>query len=263
MPGDRFHNEREDLARRLDEVIRKYLADAGIPKVNDRGGYVFGDQSIGQHPSSREMRFFLDDLAAFTPELIARIQTEALSEYPRWTVVPQFHTREFTVSARSVRFGDRPVKGTVTASTPAYQEWLRESRAFDEESFGPARRIFQFVTSRVPGLLPRVERERFVFVAAVRKQDKAALVWLLMTPAVGNAVFRERNSPVCKHAVTADGVVYPEFCRDFSPYTDREPAAWLKLFDRANRTETEPKLVTPQGEPLGTVRIEGYLEETL
>src|SRR5436305_767302 len=135
MSRDSFTAEREGLAGLLDEVIRSYLADAGVPAVNDRGAYVFGEQSIGRYPSAREMRFFLDDLAALTPELIARIQAEVLSVYPRWKVVPQFHTRAFTVSAKSVRFDDCIVRGVVRAETPAYQEWLRESLAFDEEHF--------------------------------------------------------------------------------------------------------------------------------
>jgi hypothetical protein len=260
MPTSNFVAERAAVAAKLDAAIRRSLAVAKIPEVNDRGGYVFGEFAIGTHPSTREMRFFLEDVNAFIPELIARIRDEVLSAYPKWKIVPQFHTQEFTISAKMVKFGEKLVRGEVIAETPAYQEWWRATVALDEENYGPARRMFRLVTSRVRKLLPRVAEERFAFVAAFRKQDEGACVWLLMAPDL-NAVFREKYGPVQTFAVTADGVVHPEFCRDFSPLSGREPAAWLKLFDRPKATESRAELGIFKGPKVGTVIIEEYLTD--
>jgi hypothetical protein len=55
-------------------VIREYIRDMGIPSVNDVFEEVFGRYAIGRYPSIPEMRFFIHDLAAFTPELIHRLR---------------------------------------------------------------------------------------------------------------------------------------------------------------------------------------------
>lgn len=258
MPSEAFREERAAVAAKLRDVLERFLADAGIPPVNDRGEDVLGENAIGTHPSTRRMLFFLHDLSAFTPELIASIRAGVLTEFPRWKIVPQFHTRRFTISAKTVDFGEKSARGEVTADTPAYRQWWRESVAFDEAAFGEARRVFRFVTGLVPPLLPRVAKKRFVCVAAFRQGNKGAGVWLLTAPGTG-AVFREKYGPLRTFAVTADGTVHPEFCRDFWPHTDRRPAAWLKLFDRKDATEAVSDLFSPDGKKVGTVRVPEYL----
>jgi hypothetical protein len=260
MPSESFVKERAAVAEKLREVVQRYLDDADIPEVNDRGEAVFGENAIGTHPSTREMRFFLHDLKPFTPELIARIRKGVLAEFPKWKIAPQFYRQRFTISAKSVDFGEKSARGEITTDTPAYQKWWRDAVAVDEASFGEDRKVFRFVTGLVPGVLPRVAKERFVCVAAFSSDGTSAGVWLLAAPEE-NAVFREKYGPLRKFAVTADGVVHPEFCKDFWPHTDRQPAAWLKLFIRKDGTETEPDLFSPEGKKVGTVRVPEYLTD--
>jgi hypothetical protein len=260
MPSESFVKERAAVAAKLREVLERFLADAGIPEVNERGEEVLGEHAIGTHPSTREMRFFLHDLNAFTPELIARIRKDVLAEFPKWTIVPQYHRQTFTISPKTVGFGEQSARGEIAADTPAYQKWWRDAVAFDEASFGDAGRAFRFVTGLVPGLLPRVAKERFVCVTAFSNDGKSAVVWLLTAPDV-SAVFRENYGPVQKFAVTADGTVHPEFCKGFWPYTDRQPAAWLKMFARKNATGAKSDLFSPEGKKVGTVRIAEYLTD--
>ena len=42
--------------------------------MDDRLKEVYGEFALGKFPQTREMRFFLEDIRGFTPELIARIR---------------------------------------------------------------------------------------------------------------------------------------------------------------------------------------------
>ncbi len=264
MPSEAFQIERAQVAEKLTAAVSRYLKDAGIPPVNDRGGEVFGENAVGTHPSTRRMLFFLEDVNTFTPELIARIRSEVLAHHPRWTIVPQFQRQQFTVSAKTVKFGDRVARGEVTAYTPAFAEWLRETRRLEDAWFGAARRAFQYAVGRVPGLLPRLKKAPAVCVAALRGEDMA-FVWVLMRPP-GELDFRERKGCTEKHAVTADAVtgvavVHPEFCKDFRPYTERDPAGWLKMLRRPLGKTGVIKVYGPDRKPAGTVTIDEYLSD--
>src|SRR5438067_2396807 len=98
----RFEREREKIFLRLDEEIRAALSEDRIPDVTESFQQVFGDQSIGEFPDTREMRFFIEDVAAFTPGLISRLRYLVSKEFPRWIVVPQFEDCAFEVSNTGV-----------------------------------------------------------------------------------------------------------------------------------------------------------------
>ena len=76
-------SEREELSDLLEIVVRQYLQDTAIPAVNDTYEEVFGHSAIGRYPSTPEMRFFMEDLAAFTPELANRLRTQVLSQFKK------------------------------------------------------------------------------------------------------------------------------------------------------------------------------------
>src|SRR5262249_15435664 len=219
-----FRAERERIGELLEKVLRQYLADAGVPPVNDTYEYVLSDQGIGKYPSAREMRFFLEDLAAFTPELANRLRDRVLSRFKSWTLVPQYAEMTFTVHADGVRFGRRKVQGPISEATEDYQAWLRAARRYDEERKGEVRRQVRRVVPLIQAAIPSVGRHRYAVLAAFqipeapeRKED--TVVWVL-TEGGAEEPHLSPGATFKQHAVTAGGAVEPAFCGKYWPTTD-------------------------------------------
>ncbi len=217
-------SEREELADLLETVVRQYLQDAAIPAVNDTFEEVFGKSAIGRYPATPQMRFFIEDLAAFTPELANRLRTQVLSQFQAWTVVPQYVEREFTVSASGVWFGAKRIAAPITDATEDYQRWLRVSRRYDEKRKGPLRRQFRYLTPLIPAAIPVVRMEQVAVLAAFDTfvpptWDGHPVVWVLTKGGREKPVVSPGNGGGRTHTVTGKGRVEPEFSQKYWPTT--------------------------------------------
>jgi hypothetical protein len=228
MFSGRFHRERANLALRLDEEIRASLSDDKIPAVNDALVEVFGEFSIGTFPETREMRFFLGDVRAFSPGLIARLRRLVANEFPRWTVVPQLEECGFLVTATGVVFGDNWVRASVTSETPAFQEWRARAEQVDANKYGPLRHQLAWLRPRVREALGPLESERATLLGAFQGlQTESSVLWVL-SAAVGGRTCLDWAAPHSKIAAypVVGGAIAPEGVKGSS----RAPEAWLTAF---------------------------------
>lgn len=257
--GRSFQKQREALALRLDEVIRACLSADRVPAVSAAAIEVFGKFSIGTHPQRREMRFFLGDLAAFTPRLVNRLSTLVAREFPKWAVVPQFDSCVFTVTANGVAFGDSVARGTVTEGTTGFKEWLAAAREYDSKQYGPLRRQLEHLCPRLPEAVRCAADRGWAAVAAFdfyspQRWDGGPVVWVVLSPEVAEATVspatRLRSS-----AVSASGFVFPEYSREWPWYSEEPPAATLATyeFEAANRNALT--LLGTGKQPLGSLSI--------
>jgi hypothetical protein len=241
--------ERDDLAGLLESVVRQYLQDAAIPAVNDTFEEVFGRYAIGRFPCKPQMRFFLEDLAAFTPELANRLRAQVLSRFEEWTVVPQYGEQEFTVAASGVWFGAKKITAPITEATGDYQRWLRSARRYDEECKGPLRRQFRYLTPLIPAAVPVVRKKQLAVLAAFDTFVPPAweghpVVWVLtrggrkkpeMRPGYGGQTY----------TVTSKGAVEPEFSQKYWPATRVPSPFFLHAHEFSWKDRHRLELVLP------------------
>jgi hypothetical protein len=237
-----FYDERERIGELLETVLRQYLADAAVPPVSDTFEYVMGQHAIGKYPSTREMRFFLEDLAAFTPELANRLRRRVLARFKSWSVVPQYAEMTFTVYADGVRFRRRKISEPITETTKDYQSWLQAAREYDEGRKGEDHRQYRHVVPLITDAVATVRRQRHAVLACVqlpdapeRKED--SVVWLL-TEGGEEPPRLAPGMTFKKHTVTAAGAVEPGFCQRYWPATDVPSPYFLlaHLFAWRNRS---------------------------
>lgn len=218
-----FDEERGAVAKLLREVVENYLKEARIPPVNDVYEHTFGRFAIGEFPSTREMLFYLHDVAAFTPELINRIRYRVLSKFKKWTIVPQYHIQQCSVSVRGVSFGARMVSAEVNEKTASYRRWMSSILEEQEVWFGPIRRQFQIVKPMLSAALPLVRKHKVAVLAAFDRYvppfwSGNPVVWVLTKggskePEIAPGERRRT------HTVTAAGEIEPTYCEKYWPYT--------------------------------------------
>ncbi|QJW95438.1 hypothetical protein [Frigoriglobus tundricola] len=261
MPSARFYHEREQLALGLDEVIRGCLSADRVPVVNGAAEDVFGEYAIGTFPERHEMRFFLGDLSAFTPRLVNALRGLAADQFPKWSVVPQFDTHVFTITAKAVVFRDRVVRGAVDDRTPAYVEWLAAAREYDAKRYGPIREQLQYLRPRLSDALRAAGGAGLAVAGAFdfyvpHFWGGNPVVWLVVGPALAETgVEVEAGSVLRTSALTASGFVFPEYTRRFGAYTDEPPAGRLVTIEFGRSDQGRLTLKGSDGRLVGPIVV--------
>lgn len=223
MPGRSFFRERENLALRLDEVIRGYLSDTQVPPVTDTAEKVYGEFALGKFPETREMRFFLGELTCFTPEFANRLMRVVGREFKKWAVVPQYGERAFVVTVEGVDFDGERVSGSVSSDALAYVTWLDRSKEYDERTFGPLRRQLSFLRPLicdVAAAKPDTAVRLAAFDTFIPPFSKGGTVLWVLAPGPSNVGKAAEAKADWKTAVTADGLIRPRYCQEYFPSTD-------------------------------------------
>jgi hypothetical protein len=217
-----------------------------------------------------EMRFFLEDLAAFTPELINRLRKQVLSRFRKWTVVPQYEDQTFTVSPNGVQFNKHIITTAIRQSTEAYQQWLQGARKCDERIRGPLRRQFRYVVPLLPAAIRQVRKSKVVVLAAFDRfvpniWKGRPVVWVLTQGGKKEPVMTPGQGQLT-HVVFRDGVVEPSYCEKYWPRTEVQAPFFLHVheFSWRNRHRLEVKLPGFVDEPdklLGIVQVDELIRD--
>lgn len=254
----RFEREREAIYVRLGEAIRASLAEDQIAPIDDALAECFGHQSIGKFADTREMRFFLSAVEAFTPCLIRRLQRLLKEEFPKWSVVPQYEECEFTVFPSHVRFGDILVQEDVTTETTTLREWQVRAIEIREQKYGPLRRQLGWLRSRMKDSLNQLSTSQVVILGVFgHSRWGGHAVWMLERPeavlglpgsvdVLPESIF---TSAPESYPVDAHGTIHPMFTREYRSPGGKGPAAWLLLFHNDSKdlpNEVEVYRRTPQ-----------------
>jgi hypothetical protein len=265
-----FYVEREQIASQLEAVLQHYLADKGIPPVNETCEEVFGKESIGRFPSAREMRFYIDDIAAFTPELADLLRDQVLSVFKKWKLVAQYSDEVFTVSYRGVSFGDHEIVPSLTTVTDEYRRWLHAARRDDEERRGPLRRQFRHLLPLIPAAIPLARKHNVAVLAAFDRYIQPGwggdpVVWVL-TPGGKEEPFLRPGAGHIGRTVTSEGAIEPPRCRRYWPMTEIVPPYFLHAheFPWASREQLELVLPGWKGAPdqvIGPVMVESLIRD--
>jgi len=203
--------EAVDVAPVLKAVVRSFLERTNAPRYNEVLEEVFGAFAVGEHPQTREMRFFLEHLESFTPAFFTLLQTDVVNRFPRWSVVPQYNEAVVEIHADGFVFDGRTrVRGPVTDAHPAYVAWDRRAHELRERRSGPRWRQLQYLGDTLPGRLAELGTARAVHLATFDVEGAAHrfAVWVLVRDeddyGLGSDVAATRFS-----RVTPEGVILP------------------------------------------------------
>lgn len=251
----RFQSECSGITKRLEKITRRYLRDGGFPTHNEILEEVFGEYAIGEYPSDRTLCFFVGDLDAFTPAFIRILQEHVLSDYPLWRLLAQFEEKSIGIYPQGVWLGDHWVEGSFTASHPAYRNWLHDAEQYRERRFGPLRRQLAYVRRLIPAARATASRRRFcvlgVFDCYAPPHASNHSIWILQTINPGEVEHLPNCGPIRSSAVSNDGTIYPQFCKEFEPYTDVNPPYWLVTYLLDPAPPHEFVIMDEKGEVVG------------
>ncbi|TVP97183.1 MAG: hypothetical protein EA381_15710 [Planctomycetaceae bacterium] len=105
--------------------------------------------------------------------------------------------------------------------------------------------------------MKQADTNTFAYLAAFNGYRLRAgnAVWMLQTTNPSDLRLDTEYAPIREVAVTADGTIHPEFCKDFWPYTDVSPPYWLLAYLVKDQTQTNFKLIDEDGNRVGSLTI--------
>jgi hypothetical protein len=260
----RFGREREEIAELLRRVISGYLEDNGSPEYNEILEPVFDDDSIGESPPDRTMCFFVGDLDVFTPGFIRLLRERVLTEYPLWRLLAQFEEKGIGIYPQGAWLGGDWVEGEFDGSHPSYRAWFQDAEDYRERRYGTLRRQLDHVRRVIPAALGEVRRSGFTLLGAFDRYQPprpGQAIWLLQSSATRELSLDIGTGPIRTSPVGEDGSIYPQFCKEFSPYTDVDPPFWLVTY-LADLTASHVFVMkNSRGEAIGTVSVAEIVED--
>jgi hypothetical protein len=189
------------------------------------------------------MCFFVDHLAAFTPEFVRLLQHEVLSKFPLWRLLAQYSEKQIGVYPSGAWIGAQWVECPFDAAHPSYRAWLRDAQEYHEKRFGPLRRQLNYLCGKILNAREIVNQRGVAVLAVFDCFDPLYhpehAVWFLQARSPNELCLVSEYAPHRTSAVSASGEIYPQYCREFVPHTDVAPPFWLVtyLLPPANRHE--------------------------
>lgn len=225
--------ERQRIGPLLRKTIARYLRAERVPPIDDALQQVFGRYAIGEFPHDRSMFFFLGDPGAITPRLLHMLQDKVLSKFPLWRLVAQYEEKQIGVYPGYLWIDGKPIVRQLGPRNAAYVCWLQEAYQRKEAKYGPLIRQLKYLRGILPPAFDEAGRKRFKVVATcdrlfLSKGHHAA--WVLHTLDTTWIRVNSKFSPLHTFAVGQDATIFPEYCEDFAPYTDKQPDYWLAAY---------------------------------
>ncbi len=230
-----FELERRKVHKRLKAALEDFISKEGVSPVNDCYELVMGDYAIGEYPSTREMRFFLEDASLFTHRLALQIKKKIVDYCPKWSIVPQYGARTFVVNSNGVRFNETGRTIPYLSMTSKFDDWIAETAAYDEETKGPLRRQFTFIPKLLPNAIKDLETSKAIVLAAFDRfvppiWNGRPVLWLL----TAGSEDHPRVSPgeeKLSHPVTKRGAIEPQYAKKYFPSTNNPPPYLLQVHE--------------------------------
>ena len=132
------------------------------------------------------------------------------------------------------------------------------SEQFDERQNGPLRRQLEYLKRLFPAAMKEARASTYSYLATFDgyQVHEGNAVWVLQTKNDDELRLDTEYAPIRASAVTSDGVIHPQFCRDFWPYTESSPPFWLMAYIVENRTQTKFRLIDGNDKPVGAITID-------
>jgi hypothetical protein len=223
--------ERMQIVPDVRETIVAFLRTAQLPPLDDALQLLFGRNAIGEFPQDRSIWFFLGEPRGIAPPLLHALQNEVLATFPLWRLVAQYEEKKLGIYPRYLWIDGTAIEGVLSPTEPAYVQWRKEADQVREAKYGPLRRQLRHLRQILPTAFDEVRNCRFKVLACFDRQsltDTTPVAWVLHTLDRGFKVNSE-FSAIHRYAV-ADRTVFPEFCDEFVPHTDRRPDFWLDAY---------------------------------
>lgn len=127
---------------------------------------------------------------------------------------------------------------------------------FEERKNGPLRRQLGYIKTLLPAAMTIADKNQVTRLATFDgyQLHGGNAIWILHTKNESKLLL-DGNGPIRTTAVTGDGTIHPEYCKEFWPYTDQAPPYWLSAYIVEDRTQTRFDLVNGDGKKVGSLTI--------
>lgn len=145
--------------------------------------------------------------------------------------------------------------------------WIQEHgsafAALDDRENGPLLRQLDYIQSLLPTAMKDADAKTFSHLATFDgyQRYEGNAIWILQTKDYYELLLDTESSPIRRTAVTADGTIHPEYCKDFWPKTDVVPPYWLLAYIVDDRTQTTFKMVDEDRDQVGSLTIGDILTD--
>jgi len=129
--------------------------------------------------------------------------------------------------------------------------------SLEERRNGPLSRQIDFIKTLLPAAMKQADQNTFAYLATFNGYQlrEGNAVWMLQTKNETELRLDTEYSPIRSVAVTADGTIHPEYCKDFWPYTDDSPPYWLLAYIVKDQTQTNFRLIDENGNQVDSLTI--------
>ncbi len=134
---------------------------------------------------------------------------------------------------------------------------------FEERKNGALLRQLKYIKTLLPRAMKEVDANTYAFLATFDgyQLSEGNAVWMLQTKTPDEMKLDTYWAAVHDTAVTADGTIHPDYCKDFWPYTDVEPPYWLLAYIVEDRTQSTFELQDENGDSVGTMKIDPMITD--
>lgn len=127
----------------------------------------------------------------------------------------------------------------------------------EERKNGPLSRQLDYIKQLLPTRIKDADRNAFAYLATFNgyQLSEGNAIWILQTGDRDQLRLDSGCSFIRATAVSTDGTIHPEFCKEFWPYTDESPPYWLLTYMAEDRAQSSFNVVDEEGRIFGTVKI--------
>jgi hypothetical protein len=134
---------------------------------------------------------------------------------------------------------------------------------FEERKNGPVRRQLSFVRDLLPSAMKQVDSQGSAYISTFDGYQllEGNAIWILKRENKDEWMLDPQCSLVRSTAVTSDGQIHPEYCRQFWPYTDVSPPYWLLTYIVEDTSRRDFRLVNESGEGVASIAIDRVVSD--
>jgi hypothetical protein len=187
----------------------------------------------------------------------------ALRKHPGWAL-----SVSYIDQGHLIAFSDRlMVSGPTFANCNDVYSVVNAARIateqFEERKLGPLSRQLKYIQRLLPAAMQEALANSYAYLATFNGYElhEGHAIWMLQSKNDSELSVETEYAPLRSSAVTADGTIHPEFCKEFWPYTDVSPPYWLFVYLVEDKTRTKLKLVGGNGNRAGAITIDKVLTD--
>lgn len=166
-----------------------------------------------------------------------------------------------------VLFGDRlMISGPALSGCRDFDSFIADiqaaARDYDERMYGPLLRQLELIRGMLPDAMRRANEAPFVHLATTDSHGRheGNSIWFLQS-ASHDELRVDGGGELRSSAVSGEGTIHPQYCRDFSPYVERLPEYWLRTYLVKDKSQRTFKVLDNKNQVVGVITTDQIVRD--